>query len=219
MTDPVDLFFQSAGQWPPPNPNGAECFSEETLAGYMDGALAPVQRAQVEEQALQCPVCFELLRAAVDTLGVRRPEPAQPFRVLARLKQRGLEILNHLELRIWALTEGPAPALGALRGGESCDLVSIHGPGNGLDEIELQAQPDGTARLVVRGSSTLELERDEQASIALATDGQAREKRPFSSREQAFASLGPGRHTVSVSARAPGGKPRTLAEATLELQG
>ena len=214
MNNPVDRLFRSCGQLPAPTEDVGPF--EETLAAYLDGRLNPGARRHLENQVLANPEQFELFRAAVDTIGVTAP---QPFRVLARLKDRGLELLNEVELAFRSLLDPGPVALGALRRHqtENADLVTLFGPGEGIDELDLQAQPDHTTRLIVRCTDLLDLRVDESVSITLDTDGELREKHPFDGSSFVFAALTSGQHTVRLVARAPGRTPRTLAEAQIDL--
>jgi hypothetical protein len=214
MSNPVDRLFRQRGHSPAPSKDVGPF--EETLAAYLDGRLNPGARRRLENQVLADPEQFELFRCAVDTIGVTTP---QPFRVLARLKDRGLELLNEVELAFRSLLDPEPAALGALRRHkmENADLVTLFGPGEGIDELDLQAQPDRTTRVIVRCTDLMDLRVDESVSITLDTDGELREKHPFDGNTFVFPALTSGQHTVRLVARAPGRTPRTLSEAQIDL--
>jgi hypothetical protein len=217
MNNPVDRLFRQRAQIGAPTEDTAEMGGfDEALTGYLDGRLNLGARRHLENQVLEDPALFELFRLAVDTIGVTAP---RPFRVLARIKDRGLELLNEVDLAFRALLEPGQPALGALRRQkmENSDLVTLFGPGEGIDELDLQVQPDQTTRLIVRCTDSLDVRVDETISITLDTDGELREKHPFNGDSFVFPSLMTGQHTVRLVARAPGRKPRTLAEAQIDL--
>ena len=235
----VDQFFASQGQSTRSPEPGPQCLSDEQLAGYV-GALLPARdRQALETHALACADCHELLQVLVDVIGVREPalrtehrlapirtaEPAS-IRVIGRLvqrgRQRGLELVNAMDLVFRALAQGsPAPALGALRGSAAAppvsDLFVIRGPGSGLDELEVQVQADGTARLTVHCRDLPALRPGEMLSVVLDVDGGPREKRPLGGEPISFAPIGAGDYRVRLTARAPGQPTRELAEASLQL--
>ena len=188
---------------------------DEALAAYLEGRLSSGARRRLEQEALTDPARFELLRASVDAVGVK---VRRPFRVLARLKDRGLELLNEVDLTLRSLLD-PPPALGALRrhSGAAEGLVALAGPGEGIDELDLQVLPDHTARVVVRCTEPLDLRVDESVSITLDTDGELREKHPFDGNSFTFSALQPGQHVVRLMARSPGRQSRMLAEAAIDL--
>ncbi len=220
MTNPIDSVFSALGR-APVNSIPSDLLTDEILAIYLDGGLSPADCAALERRVLTDPAAFELYRAAVDVIGMRPARESEPFRILARIHERGLKVLNELEHRFWALVDGSLqPALGPLRAGAVAepDLLTVLGPGNGLDELDLQLQSDGSTRLEVRSRVRPEVGADEKLSILLETDGQVREKRPFEGDRAAFDGLVVGRHVVTLQARAPGGQPRTLARAEVALQ-
>lgn len=214
MTHPIERLFRHPDLLAS-SPADDAGHHDEALAAYLEGKLSSGARRRLEQEALADPARFELLRAAVDAVG----GPARrPFRVLARLKDRGLELLNEVDLTLRALLE-PQPALGALRRhpGTAEGLVALAGPGEGIDELDLQVRPDHTARVVVRCTEPLDLRVDESVSITLDTDGELREKHPFDGDSFIFSALKPGRHVVRLVARSPGRQSRMLAEAAIEL--
>jgi hypothetical protein len=214
MTHPIEDIFRHPGLLAS-SPATDAGHHDETLAAYLEGRLPSGARRRLEREALADPTRFELLRASVDAVG----GPARrPFLVLARLKDRGLELLNEVDLTLRSLFE-PQPALGALRRhpGAAEDLVALAGPGEGIDELDLQVLPDHTARVVVRCTEPLDLRVDESVSITLDTDGELREKHPFDGDSFTFSALQPGHHVVRLMARSPGRETRTLAEAAIDL--
>ena len=221
MTDsPIDLFFAARGRATNDLPTGRP--DDETLAAWLDGGLSPGQRRLLEEQALTDPALFELLRAAVDGIGASVPAAgARPFRVLANLKARGLEILNAFEVRFWALVDGDQfqPAFGPLRRDAvtAPDMLTVRGPGQGLDELDLQLQADRTTRLVVRAELAPETAADEKLSLLLESDGVLRRKLPFEASGMILTDLAAGHHVLRLVARAPGGEARELARAEIVL--
>ena len=225
MSNPLDLIFASRGLSRPARPLGPDCPSDEALAGFLDEALPLGQQRVIEDHALCCDACHTVIQAVVDVTRSAVPASARPARIVARLVQKGLELLNPLDLSFRSLRDGAlSPALGALRGVATAEeaashLFSVDGPGDGLDEIELQLQPNGSVRLMVRGNSPPPLAPGEVSSIVFEADGCAREKRPFSGAPLTFAPLGPGQYRVQLVARAPGQPARTLSEASFELQG
>jgi hypothetical protein len=225
MSNPLHLIFESRGLPRPSRAIGPECPTDESLAGYMDEVLPLGLQRGIEDHALRCDACHSVIQAVIDVTRVPTTARARPARIVARLIQHGMELLNPLELSFRSLRDGAlAPALGALRGVATAEevashLFSIDGPGDGLDELELQVQPNGSVRLMVRGNAPPPLAPGEVSSIVFEADGCAREKRPFSGAPLTFAPLGPGRYRVQLVARAPGQPVRTLSEASFELQG
>ncbi|MGQ0552370.1 MAG: hypothetical protein ACT4PU_04045 [Planctomycetota bacterium] len=216
----IDRLFRTQGRIPfaPESPSG--CPTDETLAGYASALLPARARQELESHALRCEPCLDLLRAVAVTVGIK--SAPRSVQIVARLHQRGLELLNQFELALQALVApAPVPALGALRGpavSATTDQITIRGPGHGLDELELQMQANGTARLVVRCHEPPELQPGELISVVLDVNGSAREKRPFSGEPIAFAPIGVGNYRVRLLARAPGQEVRELAEALLDFQ-
>jgi hypothetical protein len=95
--------------------------------------------------------------------------------------------------------------------------VTLPGPGQGLDSLELQALADETARVVVHGNRPADLRPDDQLAVILEVDGELRERRPFLGRPVTFAPVGRGCHRVRLVARSRGGSPRELSRAEIEL--
>lgn len=221
MNQTFEMFLrtQGADYWPE-NP-GPDFPSEDEFAAYLDGVLPLTERRDFERRLLRDPVAFTLLRAAVDALAEARVPVPRTTRILARLAERGLQLINALDLSFHVQREGRLqPALGALRGDaaeESSELLRIDGPGSGLDELELVRQSDGSVHLTVRCREPLPLAEGEISSLVLEADGEPREKRPYSGDALAFSPLGQGRFTLRLLARAPGHEPRELACAHLEL--
>jgi hypothetical protein len=239
----IHQFFDRSGEPARSPAPGAACPSDEAFANYL-GALLPAQeRAVLETHALACFPCHELLRMVVDmaSAGLTAPLPAHPLsaregtrspspeplslRIVGKLAARGIELLNHLELTFRTLVDGPlTPALGTLRRAATpapavSEWLCIRGPGQGLDELELQVQADGTVRLVVRCDKLPDLAAGESASIILDVDGAARERRAFDGQPVSFAPLGRGSYRVRVVARAAGAPARALAEAAIDFTG
>jgi hypothetical protein len=247
MNDLIDQLFARAGQSRNGTHSAEGCPPDEAFAGYLAALLPAAQREALELHSLACADCHDPLRMVVDITSEEarlvvtpsRELVAAPvragharLRIVGRLVQRGIELLNHAELTFRTVMDPLTPVLDPVRGaaaaaGVSSDVgsgapatsewISVRGPGDGLDELELQFQANGTAQLVVRCEHLPELQPGELASILLDVDGFAREKRPFSGEPLTFAPLGRGSYRVRLVARAPGGPARPLAEATLEL--
>jgi len=221
MTNTIDQAFLSKGLPARAHAPGANCPSDEFLASYAQGTLPEREREGLLTHALRCSDCHELLGAIAQSIGVRRPATAPAgLHIVARLLRNGLQLLNEAELAVHALLVPPAPALGGVRRtpAEARDLLIFRGPGSGLDEIEVQVQANGTARLGVRAMHLPELRPDEILSVLLEVDGAPREKRPYNGDLVHFAPLGAGSYRVRVTVRAPGEPARDLAEARLELK-
>lgn len=216
--NPIDLAFQAQGR---AASGDSDPGLDETLALYVDGRLEQHQIAALHREALRHPGTFELLRASVDALGVRQRPVA--LRILGRLVrdgvQRGLELVNAFELTLREPHGELVPALGRLRGEGAVDLLTIQGPGQGLDELELQVRPDGTTSLTVRADEIPGMQQDENASILFIADGKPREKRPFGKHSVTFAPLAESLYTIALTAKAPGAPSRTLIEAEVDLRG
>ncbi|MBM3984832.1 MAG: hypothetical protein FJ296_03945 [Planctomycetes bacterium] len=217
-----DHLFRSAGLPARTSAPGPHCLTDEALAGYAQGLLPEREHDALLSHALRCAPCHELVGAVATAVGIRRPATAPALlRIVARLARNGLQLLNEAELALGALVFPPVPALGAVRRAPeaSRDLLVFRGPGGGLDEIEVQMQANGTARLGVRAVRLPSLKPEEILSVLLEVDGAPREKRPYTGDMVHFAPLGAGSYRVRVTARAPGEPARDLAEATLELKG
>ncbi len=236
MSNPIDRLFATAGQPLNSKAPGKNCPSDEAFAEYLGALLPAPEREALELHSLACADCHDLLRMVVNlnstdlrlasapspafAEAVQASSPPAAVRIVGRLVKRGIELMNHAELTFRTLLDGsltPAPI--GVRGTETLapEWVAIRGPGHGIDELELQVQTNGTARLVVRCENMPVLASGELASILLDVDGSAREKRPFDGGELSFAPIGRGNYRVRLVARAPGGPVRQLAEATLEL--
>jgi len=141
-----------------------------------------------------------------------RKRRIKPVRLRNRRRSR-------LKLTVRRLREGGLqPALGGVRGESApAEVVTVDGPGFGLDELELASRPGGSVRLQVRGTRPLPLEEGEVSSLVLEVDGADREKRPFTGDPMAFGPLGPGVYRLRLVARAPGRPARPLGTATVEL--
>jgi len=216
-----DHFFLSAALPARASAPGPNCLTDELLAGYAAGLLSDRERDALLAHALRCAGCHELVGAVASAVGIRRPATTPAIlRVVARLARNGLELLNEAELALGTLLSPPVPALGAVRRAPepARDLLVFRGPGGGLDEIEVQVQANGTARLGVRAVRLPSLRPDEILSVLLEVDGAPREKRPYTGDMVHFAPLGAGSYRVRVTARAPGEPARDLAEASLELK-
>lgn len=200
---------------------GPSCPSDEQLAAFVQGRLPGREHDGLLAHALRCADCHELVSALAAVPGLRAParQPAM-LRIVARLARTSLQLLNEAELAAAALLAPPAPALGAVRRAPEAgqDRLVFRGPGSGLDEIEVQVQANGTARLGVRAVRLPSLRPDEILSVLLEVDGAPREKRPYTGEMVHFAPLGAGSYRVRVTARAPGEPARDLAEASLELK-
>jgi len=211
--------FATSGARRPTSQPAPECPSDDLLAGYIDGALSATENRQLEDHALGCGDCHLMLKTVVDVRGV--PETVTPkVSLVARLAQRGLEILNPLEVRLRGLLEeGQTPTLGAVRGDDTAgnEIISIEGPGQGIDELEIQVQPDGQVKLQVRGESP-PIHSGEISSVMLEVDGMPREKRPYTGEPLSFAPQGHGHFRIRLLARAPGEDARELSEAVIELR-
>jgi len=221
MTMNFDHAFNSQGLPARASAPGPMCPSDELLACYAQGTLPSREVEGLQSHALRCADCHELMGAIAQVIGVRRPARATAgLRIVAQLVRGGFQLLNEAELALSLLTAKAAPALGSVRRGpgEARDLLVFRGPGSGLDEIEVQMQANGTARLGVRATRLPDLRPDEIVSVLLEVDGAPREKRPYNGDLVHFAPLGAGSYRVRVTARVPGEAARDLAEATLELK-
>jgi hypothetical protein len=220
--DFVTRAFQAGGLLRRAAEPATGCPPDDLVAGFLEARLPEREHQQLVAHALQCGECHEVLKSAVDAVGVTAPAPIPAsVRILGRLARHGIEILNHFELAIRSLSP-PVPALGALRGTTEApptsELVILSGPGNGLDELELQVQSNGATRLAVRCERLPELRPGEVVSVILEVDGTPREKRPLSEDAVSFAPLGPGSYCVRLTARAPGCPPRELSQAVIDLR-
>jgi hypothetical protein len=221
--DLVSRAFRASGRPRRAADPDSGCTPDEMLAGYLESRLSERDRQLLEDHALHCGDCNEVLSSAVDAVGVSAPIPAS-VHILGRLTRHGIELLNHFELAIRSLGDSmPVPALGALRGisteaPPTSEMVILAGPGNGLDELELQVQSNGATRLSVRCAHLPELRPGEIVSVILEVDGTPREKRPLSGEAISFAPLGPGHYCVRLMARAPGCPSRELSQAIIDLE-
>jgi hypothetical protein len=224
---------------------GPTCPSDEIFASYLGALLPAGERDLLETHALACFPCHELLRTIADMAHAAPPlvaglapavvpvatqlpsaaiSPPPSVRIIGRMAARGIELLNHLELTFRTLVDGPlTPALGTLRRADTrapavSEWLCVRGPGQGLDELELQTQADGTVRLLVRCDRLPDLQPGETASLVLEVDGATREKRAFTGEAMSFAPLSRGSCRLRLMARAPGTTGRALAEATIQLE-
>lgn len=193
---------------------------DDTLGAFVDGLLSQSERQRIADRLLLDPEAYDIVRAVADAVGLRsRPTV---YRIVARVVQDGLELLNGFELTLRQPSSGElVPALGAVRGenAQQTDLLHFDGPGGGLDEIEMQKQADGTARVVVTSHDLPALEEAESPSIVLECDGKTREMRPLTDQPVTFGPLREGSYDLKLIARAPGSTSRTLAEASIQLLG
>ncbi|MCB9898086.1 MAG: zf-HC2 domain-containing protein [Planctomycetes bacterium] len=217
MNDPIDLVFRARGLSRRPASSGADCPSDELLAGFVDAALTGADRLRVERHALGCADCHTVLAVALDLAAERVRGSSPVFRVVARLLERGLQFLNAAEHRLLPSAGGHVAALGGVRGAADGDVLALAGPGGGLDELLVQREPAGAVRLVVRGSAPTDLRPGEAASLVFEDGDAVRCKRPFTGEPQTFEVLDPGTFRVRLLARAPGGPSRELAAATVDL--
>ncbi|RKY20134.1 MAG: hypothetical protein DRQ55_08705 [Planctomycetota bacterium] len=216
MTNPISLAFSLAGaRSATPCP---ECPDDDALAAWCDRDLGATAARTLEDHALTCCSLSAVLGALAETLTPAETGPV--LRVLLAIKGRSLALLNAADVTLRELTTGgaPAPALGALRGGLAQDgLISLDGPGEGLDALDVQVQSDGSLRLTVSGSLP-EGPEGELRSILVEADGLPREKRPYNGEPIALGPFEPGsRYRVAVVARRPGQELRSLGEALLDL--
>lgn len=203
----------------------AECPTDEALAGFLDRVLSATEARAIEDHALECAATHQLVTTLADVRSAMAQARAKPgLRIRARLMERGIALLNAVDLTLRGLTA--QPALGAVRGdeadaGKTAELVRISGPGAGLDEIELQAQADGTVRFVVSGNlpsaSAAGHDQAQRTSVVLEVDGMLREKRPYSGGRVTFAPLAGGDCRITVLRRLPGGPTVEISEARIEL--
>jgi hypothetical protein len=216
MTNPIDAAFQLSGR-SAADPC-SECPDDDTLAAWCDRALSATETRALEDHALECPALLQTLGVLAEALAPAEPGPV--LRVMLAVRGRGLALLNAAEVALRELTSGgaPAPALGALRGGLAQDgLLSIEGPGEGLDALDLHVQPDGSMRVTVSGRLP-EGPEGELRSVLVEADGLPREKRPYSGEPVALGPFETGsRYRVAIVARRPGQELRSLGEALLDL--
>ncbi len=229
----LDTAFATAGSRSLSPEPGPHCPSDGLLAGYVDEALTATEKRGVEEHALSCGDCHMLIKAVVD-LSLPAPLATPRVSLVARVLQRGLELLNPLEVTVRSLMERadgeadlqPAAALGGLRRSEAGsssesvapEVIAIDGPGQGIDELQIRLQPDGQVRLQVCGNEPPPVHAGEIASVVLEVDGAPREKRPYNGSPMAFAPQNHGHYRIRLVARAPGEELRELSEAVIELR-
>ena len=216
----IDTAFSTSGAGSLPADPGPDCPSEGFFSGYIDKSLTATEMRHIEEHALVCAGCHGVLKAMVDLRELPTASSAR-LSVVARVVQRGLELLNPLEVSLRSLTALDAsPDLGAIRGSPSDmpEVISIDGPGQGLDEVQIRLQPDGQIRLEVRGDDPPPVYSGEIASVILEVDGKPREKRPFSGAPLAFSPQDQGCYRIRLLARAPGEEARELSETLIELR-
>jgi hypothetical protein len=221
-----ELFFQRRGLHTRPAAPALECPTDERLAGFAGDLLPASDRQALVTHLLACADCHDVVRILADigALAFSAPRDVPVRRLVARLARAGLQLLELVDATalIGRLAPAPRPeaalALGTLRGDAPASApVTLPGPGHGLDSLELQAQADETARVVVYGSRPGHLRPDDHLSVILEVDGALRERRPFLGRPVAFAPVGRGRHRVRLVARSRGGSPRELSRAEIEL--
>lgn len=210
MTDFIDTVFRLAGR--ADHAPCADCPDDDTLAAYQDAALSATERRAVQDHALACAHAQLMLASLAEQRAATERTPG--LRIVARLAEKGLALLNAAELTLRELAG--QPALGALRGDDTCPLLRLAGPGRGLDEIELQAQSDGSIRCSVSGELA-DRQDGELSSVVLEVDGVLREKRPFSGERLAFSPLTGGSCRIALITRRPGEAAREVSAAVLDL--
>lgn len=219
MTNFIDRLFDRLG--PVPADRCATCPADDDVSAFLDGALPATQARAIEDHALECSATRAILASIAESDDSPAPAPNPLVRVAACIKGRGLQLLNAAELALRELASNgtPVPALGSLRGGDTATdgLVSVTGPGDGLDALDLQVQSDGTVRLTVSGDLPAARSGEIQA-ILLEAEGLPREKRPYTGEPVTLGPLEPGaRYRVAVVARRPGEDLRSVAEALVDL--
>lgn len=212
-TDFIDTVFRNLGQ-ATPEPC-ALCPTDDDLAGFFDRVLSATETRVIENHALDCAYTHGVMAAfaAVRAEAVQSERPPS-LRIQARLIEGGIALLNAVDLSLRGLAG--QPALGSVRGSETTSLVRVAGPGDGLDEIELHAQADGSVRLAVSGDLA-GTAPDGRTSIVLEVDGMLREKRPYSGDRVAFAPLAQGDCRITLLRRRPGGPAQEIGETRVDL--
>jgi hypothetical protein len=228
----IEVCFATRGLQSRSSDPALGCPTDEAFAGYASALSSSAERSALEGHVLRCADCHELFRAVLD---VSRPVAVRAAaipttRLVARLLERGLALVDQVQATLLNLVDAPAqpalrPALGGLRRtspsaepAAGSDLLKLKGPGRGLDALELQTQADGTLRLVVSGHLPSEQRVGEILSLVLDHDGESREQRPFDGKPVRFAPIGAGHWRVRLVARVPGESSRELAQAELDLQ-
>lgn len=210
MSDFIDNVFRAAGR--ADRQPCSDCPDDERFAAYQEGLLSATERRAVQDHALACAYSQGLLSVMAEQRAAT--ERVAGLHIVARLAKRGLALLNAAELTLRGLTA--QPALGDLRGDQTCPLLRIAGPGQGLDEIELQTQSDGSIRCIVSGE-LIERTEGAQSSVVLEVDGVLREKRPFSGDRLSFGPLTGGSCRITLLTRRPGEAAREISAAVLDL--
>jgi len=210
MSDFIDSVFRAAGR--ADHQPCSDCPEDEALAAYQEGLLSATERRALQDHALACAYSQGLLAVLAEQRA--GSERVTGLHIVARLAKRGLALLNAAELTLRGLVA--QPALGSLRGDETCPLLRIAGPGQGLDEIELQTQADGSVRCIVSGE-LVERGEGSRSSVALEVDGILREKRPFSGDRLSFGPLTGGSCRITLLTRRPGEAAHEVSAAVLDL--
>jgi len=212
-TDFIATVFRNLGQAAPVPCD--QCPTDDDLAGFFDRVLSATEARVIENHALGCAYTHGVVAAFAAVRAEAIQSERQPgLCIRARLIEGGIALLNAADLTLRSLAG--QPALGSVRGSETTNLVRVAGPGDGLDEIELQALADGSVRLVVSGD-LVGAALDGRTSVVLEVDGMLREKRPYSGDRVAFAPLTQGDCRITLLRRRPGGPAQEIGETRVDL--